>query len=293
MIVEWLAVGALFGLGLWAFARSISAPSAVSLAQGLAGLHVDRGIESNHVDQRPVDRVTSAVASNRHMARLLVPLQSDIGVAGMTEASFLTDIAMRIGFLSVVGGTALFALSLVDIGVTTMWFFVMFVLSAGGGLGASYVDLRQTARRRRGEFLEAMVAFISFVRIGMQFRPLEGSTTAAVRVGSSWPFEELAEAIADSARYGEPIWFGLARLGRLYGVRDLTELSNTMALGQADGSSLATTLEDRSRALRQRLQTRDLGEANKATEKLTLPIVLAAIGFFVFLGYPAVAGLVG
>jgi len=293
MIVEWLTAGALFGFGLWLLTRSFVAPSSVSLAHGLAGLHTDRGFQTGNVEPKMLDRATNAVAENRRVARFLAPLRSDIGVAGMTEASFLSDVVARAGFLGAATVLGLLALNIVGISISVVW-VVLFTLGAAtaGGV-AAFIDLRETAKRRRGEFLEAMVAFISFVRIGMQFRPLEGSTAAGVRVGSSWPFEMLAEAIADSNRWGEPIWVGLARLGRQYDVRDLTELANTMALGQADGVSLTETLEARSVALQQRLQTRDLGEANKATEKLTLPIVLSAVGFFVFLGYPAVAGLAG
>lgn len=293
MIVEWLVAGALFGLGMWMFARAFTAPASVSLAQGLAGLHTDRAFEAGNVERRRLDAATAAIVEHRRIRVLLDPLRSDIGVAGMTPASFVSDVLGRALFLGVASLLGIFALSIVGVSVGTWGMIVGPVAGAAGGVVASIADLRSTAKRRRGEFLEAMVAFISFVRIGMQFRPLEGSTAAGVAVGSSWPFEVLAEAIADSKRYAEPIWVGLARLGRQYDVRDLTELANTMALGQANGVSLSDTLEDRSKALQQRLQTRDLGEANKATEQLTLPIVLSAIGFFVFLGYPAISGLTG
>lgn len=286
-----LALGLVFGAALYVAFRSIVTPAPRGLAQGLEALHAERRLDTV-TERRRIERVTEAVTTVGFVDRLLVPLRSDIEVAGLSDAGFVADFTARAGAGFILGVGLVFGLnrtsplSPVVMAVVVLFFVVVGALSA-------VFDVREKASVRRQEFLEAMVAFIEFVRLGSTFRPLEGATAAGVKVGEGWPFEVLAAAMEDSHRFGEPVWAGLARLGRQYQLSDLEELANTLALGQAEGASLASSLAARSRALRSRLLAEEVAEANRLTETLQAPVTLLAILFFLFLLVPAGLVLTG
>ncbi len=286
-----LALGLVFGSALFVAIRSFAAPARVSLTDGLARLHEDRAIDTV-TSRRPLERLTDAATGSVLAKRVLTPMRADIGVAGLTEAGFLSDLVARAGAGLIMGSGLAYGVNRINgLAPLAIGGFVLFFTVIGGL--STVLDVRDKAKVRRREFLEAMVAFIEFVRLGSTFRPLEGSTVAGVRVGDGWPFEVLAVAMEDSRRYGEPIWFGLGRLGRQYGLPDLEELANTLALGHAEGANLTSTLSARSRALRVRLLANELAEANKATETLQAPVTMFAVLFFFFLAFPAALVLTG
>jgi Flp pilus assembly protein TadB len=88
-------------------------------------------------------------------------------------------------------------------------------------------------------------------------------------------------------------WDILAALGRRVAVAELHQLAATVGLAGTEGAKVRASLRSRAIALRARQLSDAEGEANAATERMALPIVALFAGFLIFLGYPAMAAVLG
>ena len=82
-------------------------------------------------------------------------------------------------------------------------------------------------------------------------------------------------------------------LGVDLGVSELEELAAAVGLAGQEGARIRSSLAAKASTARRHELAEAESEANTVTERLFLPGVLLLTGFILFIGYPAVARILG
>jgi Flp pilus assembly protein TadB len=163
------------------------------------------------------------------------------------------------------------------------------LLAAGGffipdlGARADAAALRRDLRHGLGSFLDLTV--IALAGGG----GVEGALTDAASVGQGQAAVQLRQALATARLRREPPWVALGRLGEQLGVEELVELSASVGLAGTEGAKVRASLAAKAVTLRAHLLAEAETDAQAATERMSLPVVLLFAGFLAFIGFPAVA----
>jgi hypothetical protein len=88
-------------------------------------------------------------------------------------------------------------------------------------------------------------------------------------------------------------WSTLGQLGTELGVHQLSELAASVSLAGTEGARVRASLAAKAAALRTRELTDAEGDAQAATERMSLPVVVLFGGFLIFIGFPALASVLG
>jgi tight adherence protein C len=86
---------------------------------------------------------------------------------------------------------------------------------------------------------------------------------------------------------GEDKWDALAELGQRIGVADLRELGSLIKNVADDGAQVRQTLSARAASMRRARLASEEGAAEERNQSMRLAQLLIALGFMVFVGYPA------
>ena len=168
------------------------------------------------------------------------------------------------------------------------------LLLAVGGFFAPDLAVRSEAVKHRAAFRDALSSFLDLVVIGLAAGSgVDQALDEAAQVGSGPAYAELRYALAEARLARVAPWDILAALGRRIGLPELQQLAATVGLAGTEGAKVRASLRSRALALRDRQLTAAEGEANAATERMSLPIVALFAGFLIFLGYPAMATVLG
>ncbi|MET8278487.1 type II secretion system F family protein [Micromonospora sp. NPDC005174] len=196
------------------------------------------------------------------------------------------------GFLLPPAAATLLALAGVTVGVT-MPAAASLLLGAAGFL-APELSVRSEAAKHRAAFRDALSSFLDLVVISLASGAgVDQALDDAAQVGSGPAYTELRYALTEARLARVPPWDILAALGRRVAVAELQQLAATVGLAGTEGAKVRASLRSRAIALRARQLTDAEGEANAATERMALPIVALFAGFLIFLGYPAMAAVLG
>jgi Flp pilus assembly protein TadB len=167
------------------------------------------------------------------------------------------------------------------------------VLGIAGFL-APELSVRSEAAKYRAAFRDALSSFLDLVVISLAAGSgVDQALDEAAKVGSGPAYAELRYALAGARLARVPPWDILAVLGRRVALPELIQLAASVGLAGTEGAKVRASLRSRAVAMRQRQLTDAEGEANAATERMSLPIVALFAGFLIFLGYPAVAVVLG
>jgi hypothetical protein len=168
------------------------------------------------------------------------------------------------------------------------------LLLALGGFFAPDLALRSQASRRRRDFRHALSAFLDLVVIALAAGGgVDSALTDAARVGTGESFAALRRAL-DAARLARIApWGPLGRLGDELGINELSELAASVSLAGSEGAKVRESLAAKAASLRAHALADAEGEAQAATEAMSLPVVVLFAGFLVFLGFPALAHVFG
>ncbi|WP_422647335.1 type II secretion system F family protein [Actinoalloteichus caeruleus] len=161
---------------------------------------------------------------------------------------------------------------------------------AFGILGWVVPDLRvrRDAARRREEFRYALAAYLDLVWITLGGGAgVDSALHDCAAIGDGWAFTRLRRALARAHLTRTTPWDALRRLGEDLAVTDLVELAATVSLAGHEGARVRTSLAAKAQALRTRQLTTAEGQAQAATERMSLPVMALFLGFLVFIGYPA------
>jgi Flp pilus assembly protein TadB len=173
----------------------------------------------------------------------------------------------------------------VPAGVTVLAMFVAWFLPDG--------NLADAAKKARVEFRRALGSYVDLVALE---RNAGGSGTRqalenAARVGDSWPFRRIGDALARSRYSGDTAWDALSELAQEQGLADLDDLADIMRLAGEEGSQVVDTLQARSAELRHTILAEDQAQANVVGERMVMPTIGMAFTFVATLLIPALLRL--
>jgi len=201
-----------------------------------------------------------------HLAR-----QAACGVAGLL-APLLAQLLLTVGDLS--------------FGITPPLIAALVFATLGFVLPDWRV--RAEAKRLRIGFRHALAAYLDLVGITLAGGAgVDSALRDSVTVGRGWAFVQIRRAL-DTARLTRTTpWTTLRRLGDELGVSELTELAASVSLAGTEGAKVRASLAAKAAALRTHQITDAEADAQAATERMSLPVMVLFLGFLIFIGFPA------
>lgn len=283
-----LASGA--GVGLWALAVWLFPPRA-PLSQLVTRLH-----------SSPAPPPLLAPAEGGWAVRLGTPFTGALRAAGLPGSGVRKDLAItdrspdrHLAEKAALAVTGLLLPAVLE-GVLALggralpWPLpvgVAIALAAGGFLLPD-VTMRAAANKQRLAFRHAFSAYLNLVQILLAGGAgVESALHDAANSGQGWAFQQLRRALTTAELTRTSPWTTLEQLGDELSIPELTELAAALSLAGTEGSKIRASLAAKATALRSRESTDAEGQANAATERMALPAMLMAIGFVLFVFYPA------
>jgi Flp pilus assembly protein TadB len=150
------------------------------------------------------------------------------------------------------------------------------------------LQLRSRAKVKRREIRTSLSAYLDLVSIMLAGGAgIESALVAASRIGDGPTFRLIADSLDVARATRRSPWEILANEGERVGIEELPELAATVKLGGEQGARMTASLVAKASSMRAKQLAEVEAEANAATERMGLPMVLLFIGFLVLLGYPA------
>ena len=166
------------------------------------------------------------------------------------------------------------------------------VAMAAGFFFLPDVGVRREADRRRDELRRGLGCYLDLVAMSMAGgRGVPEALPTAARIGQGWAFELLAETISRARYTGITPWQGFGELGERVGMQELRDLGGALSLVADDGAKVRDSLTARASTLRRRQLADAEGDAQQADQSMRMAQLVLALGFLVFIGYPAVVNV--
>ncbi|SDN09390.1 Type II secretion system (T2SS), protein F [Lentzea albidocapillata subsp. violacea] len=163
-----------------------------------------------------------------------------------------------------------------------------------GGFLFPDLSVRQEAERRRSTFRHALSAYLNLIRVLLAGGAgVDGALSDAVGIGKGWAFQQLRRALVTAKLTRTTPWSVLGQLGTELDVHQLSELAASVSLAGTEGARVRLSLAAKAAALRTRELTDAEGEGQAATERMSLPVVILFGAFLIFIGFPALASVLG
>ncbi|MEC3974319.1 secretion system protein [Amycolatopsis sp. H20-H5] len=291
-----LVIGAGFGLGLWALLVWAIPPR-----PGLGSL-------LHRLDAAPTPQPITTQDRSGWAATLGKPLAAPLAALGLPSPKLRKDLAITgrpvdahladKAALAMAGLMlpTLVSVALALLGLPLAWEVSLIASLLCGFVGFLLPDLnvRREAIKRRGDFRLALSAYLNLIRVTLAGGAgVEGALTDAATVGRGWSFSQIRRALTIAKVTRVTPWSTLGALGDELDVRELAELSASVSLAGTEGAKVRASLRAKASALRTRELTDAEGDAQAATERMSMPVIVLFIAFLLFIGYPAVAAVVG
>ena len=150
------------------------------------------------------------------------------------------------------------------------------------------LQLRSRAKVKRREIRTSLSAYLDLVSIMLAGGAgIESALVAASRVGDGPTFRLIADSLDVARATRRSPWEILSNEGERIGIEELPELAATVKLGGEQGARMTASLVAKASSMRAKQLAEVEADANTATERMGLPMVLLFMGFLVLLGYPA------
>ena len=275
-------------------------PSAVPLESALADLQSPRAQprSSEHLEAVADGfRQTIGAGVARSTAQWgldLGALHADLRVIGVSvEAHMFDRLVAAVAFFVLPAGVA--ALATIG-GVSFPSGLVVVASVALGPVGflIPILVVRSEARRRRRELRHGLAAYLDLVVIMVAGGAgIESALGDAARVGEGPAFAEIGNALAACQFSGEAPWAALERLGAAVGIEEVRELAASVGLAATRGARIRDALAAKAVSLRDHQLAEAETEAQEASEKMAVPVVLMLFGFVAFVMFPALQLVIG
>ncbi|CAL9343818.1 type II secretion system F family protein [Nocardiopsis dassonvillei] len=281
--------GAALGLALWAlFAARWARPT---LAERLAAPPPPRSVVATGPDTGVLTR----------LGKIGIPVLEGFGMPGprtrrnlrvceRSPESYLaekfTALVLALAFPPLLGGM----LSLIGILPSATISGGMWVAFALVVWFAPDMSLRDEADKRREQMRRALASFADLVVVSLAGGAgVNGALADAGAAGNGWAMARIRESLREAVLMRQPPWTALRDLGERYDTPEFAELSASLQLAGADGARIRSSLAAKARTLRTQFLSEMDAEAQSATERMSLPVVLLFAGFLALLGYPAMS----
>lgn len=292
-----LLAGAVAGLGVLLLVGAVQRPATrgTAAAGALAGLdRARRELESAPGGPAGISR--RAVLGQRLAGlladaglRLPFRLRADLALTGRPVETHL--VATVLGGLA--GALAVLALSTTLVlgvgglpGLTPLWAALL-----GGLVGALLPSARviSAAGARRRDFQHVVGSFLDLVALNLAGgRGVPEALNSAAGVSDGWVMVRLRETLESARWRGVTQWTALGELGARTGVPQLRDLAAALELVADDGAKVRESLAARAASLRRSELADAEGRAQARSQSMLVAQLLLAVGFLIFLIYPAI-----
>ncbi|MGH8983553.1 MAG: type II secretion system F family protein [Acidimicrobiia bacterium] len=289
-----IVCGAGVGLAFWLAARAL-APPLPSLTGALDDLERPRPLR----DGITSDTATASLPAGAGGALVRVGaalgidpshrVLADLELVDRSYERHLLDklLTGAAGFALPVIGTV--GLGAAGLDVPLPLVVVSAVVLAAGGFFVPDVVLRAEVERRQAEFTQTFSLYLDLVSLVLAGGGgVETALLDAAEAGDGWSFQRLRAALAGARLAGRTPWEAFADLGERLRVPALAELAGSVTLAGEKGAKVRASLVAKAGALRQHQVREAEAEAEAASERMTIPLVLLVCGFMLLIGYPAV-----
>ena len=304
-MITWILLGgALSGAGVLMLVL-ILAPPAIQPAAALAELDSQRDERRLRQEARrlnPRERALPdwldalgyrAAALLRRTGIDLGALNSDLSVLGRSlERHLVASLLLGLlGFGAPLLVTALGALAGRPMGSLPL----LACLVLGAAMAAlPTARLRSRAAQARRDFRHVVGSFLDLVSMSLSAgRGVPEALDAASALSDDPAMARIRDALAAARLRGETPWAAMGRLGTTLRIDELRDLSAALALVAEDGAKIRESLSARATSMRRRELADAEGRAGENSESMLVAQLVIAIGFIVFLVYPALSGIMG
>ena len=304
-MITWILLGgALSGAGVLMLVL-ILAPPAIQPAAALAELDSQRDERRLRQEARrlnPRERALPdwldalgyrAAALLRRTGIDLGALNSDLSVLGRSlERHLVTSLFLGLlGFGAPLLVTALGTLAGRPMGSLPL----LACLVLGAAMAAlPTARLRSRAAQARRDFRHVVGSFLDLVSMSLSAgRGVPEALDAASALSDDPAMARIRDALAAARLRGETPWAAMGRLGETLRIDELRDLSAALALVAEDGAKIRESLSARATSMRRRELADAEGRAGENSESMLVAQLVIAIGFIVFLVYPALSGIMG
>ncbi|WP_273120198.1 type II secretion system F family protein [Actinomyces dentalis] len=304
-MITWILLGgALSGAGVLMLVL-ILAPPAIQPAAALAELDSQRDERRLRQEARrlnPRERALPdwldalgyrAAALLRRTGIDLGGLSSDLSVLGRSlERHLVASLLLGLlGFGAPLLVTALGALAGRPMGSLPL----LACLVLGAAMAAlPTARLRSRAAQARRDFRHVVGSFLDLVSMSLSAgRGVPEALDAASALSDDPAMARIRDALAAARLRGETPWAAMGRLGETLRIDELRDLSAALALVAEDGAKIRESLSARATSMRRRELADAEGRAGENSESMLVAQLVIAIGFIVFLVYPALSGIMG
>lgn len=305
-MITWILIGGvLSGAGLFALIL-ILAPPAAQPAAALAELDTRRDEGRMREDVRRLNpaeadtpewvdtlslRITSLV---RRTGIDLSSLTGDLAVVGRSlERHMVTSVFLGLGGFA----APLFVVALMQIMGAPLGWSVPLLLSVAlgvAGLLLPTLRLRSDAEEARRDFRHVVGSYLDLVAMSLSAgRGVPEALDAASSLSDDPAMIRIRDALDVARLRGDTPWAALGRLGTQLRIDELRDLSAALALVAEDGAKIRESLGARASSMRRRDLSDAEGKAGENSESMLVAQLIVAMGFIVFLVYPALTGIIG
>ena len=220
--------------------------------------------------------------------------RADLAIVGYQATEMVTRKLTTMFIVSVSALGLIVVFNFVSIQVSRI--FILVILSSAAAVGFFLPDsqVRAKAKVRRQDFLHAFSSYLDLVNVLLAGGAgTETALIAAAEAGDGWSFAEIRSALTRARSSRRSPWVELATLGTTYNIAELSEVAGSVQLAGEHGARIRLSLSARADSLRNRHMGEIEAEAQSATERMGIPMVLLFIAFIALIGYPAVHLVLG
>ncbi len=240
----------------------------------------------------PTGRHRAYVALAAPARRLGLPrarVRADLAGVGKDPSQHLAEqtAATLFGALIVPAAAAMLGFG----GQVPLW---LAVLGAAVGFRWADTSLHAQAEQRRAQLRHTLSVMLHLLSISLaRGAGVEQALAEAFRICTGWAATRLRHVVATERAINprQAPWPALGQLGDDTGVADLTELAAAMALAGSEGARIRRTLAARAAAMRQAATAEMETEAERASSRMALPLLVLGIGYLIFLLYPPLVSI--
>ncbi len=151
------------------------------------------------------------------------------------------------------------------------------------------VVMSRAAERRR-DFRHVVGSFLDLVAMNLSGgRGVPEALQSASSISQGWAMLRIRNTLERARLQGVTPWAALGELGDDAGIGELRDLGAALALVADDGAKVRDSLSARAASLRRRELADAEGRAQARSQSMLVAQLLLALGFLVFLIYPAAA----
>lgn len=215
---------------------------------------------------------------NRRTRQDLALLERDVDTFLAEQAAAVALGALAAPMLAVLWGAG---------GTIPLWAAVV-----GGLVGYRWAQARiqAAAKRRRAELVHVLSVVQDLITTSLAGGAgVDEAIDNATAVCTGPAAERLRRTIRTARRAREPIWQALSRLGTEVGAGELVELANAIHLAGSQGTRIRASLSAHAATARAKATAQMEAAARSAGVRMSLPVLLIALAYGVWLLYPALA----